>query len=69
VSAPLPSELPRKPMPPCPHPEKRVFRSKAAAARYFRRIRLPAGEKDRLRPYRCQAGDHWHLAHLLRAEQ
>lgn len=58
---PKPSDLVRE-RPQCPTPTKQVFRSKAAARRYQRSMRLPAGSKDRLHPYWCVAG-HWHLTH------
>ncbi|OBC14073.1 hypothetical protein A5784_30695 [Mycobacterium sp. 852013-50091_SCH5140682] len=54
----------------CPTPEKRIYRSKAKANRYQRRRRPPAGEKkDRLYPYMCPCGEHWHLTHQSPALQ
>ncbi|WP_157680139.1 hypothetical protein [Mycobacterium dioxanotrophicus] len=54
----------------CPTPDKRTYRSKAKANRYQRRRRPPAGEKkDRLYPYLCPCGEHWHLTHQSPALQ
>lgn len=44
----------------CSTPDKKRFRSKAAARRWHRRARIL--HKARLHPYWCGAG-HWHLAH------
>lgn len=49
----------------CPHPEKKVYRSRAKARRFERRSMPPVGEKKtRLEPYLCVCGS-WHLAHPL----
>jgi len=45
----------------CPTPYKLSFRSKAAAARWHRRVSM-RGKDTRLYPYQCAAG-HWHLTH------
>ena len=48
----------------CPTPTKRWFRSRAAACKYQRRYQPPAaGQKERLYPYECSGGGHWHLTH------
>jgi len=48
----------------CPTPDKRVYRSKAKAARAQRLARPPVGQvKERLYPYQCRCGA-WHLTHL-----
>lgn len=43
----------------CPTPAKKTFRSRAAAARWHRRVAI--AHKAHLTPYPC--GTHWHLAH------
>lgn len=58
----------REQPPPCPTPEKIVYRSPAHARRAQRERRLPCGLKDHLHPYPCPAG-HWHLTHQTPAEQ
>lgn len=52
----------------CPTPTKRTFRSKAEAARWWRRAYYAHG-KDRLYPYLCPCGAHWHLTHQTPQEQ
>ncbi|GAT13192.1 Gp48 [Mycolicibacterium thermoresistibile] len=52
----------------CPTPDKRAFRSAAAARRFWRRSYIRTG-KHRLHPYRCPGCDHWHLTHQTPAEQ
>lgn len=53
----------------CPTPDKLVFRSAAAARRYWQRSNFTG--KDRLWPYRCPSGgrEHWHLTHQTPDEQ
>lgn len=54
----------------CPTPDKRAYRSKAKANRFQRRTRAPLGtKKDRLYPYECPSGQHWHLTHQKPAQQ
>lgn len=54
----------------CPTPDKHPYRSKAAANRSQRRRYAPPGEhKDRLYPYLCACGRHWHLTHQTPAQQ
>lgn len=61
-----PSDLVRPPKP-CPTPDKNRYRSAAEAKRAHRRsywgTRIHHVDKPRLYPYRCPAGDHWHLTH------
>ncbi len=53
----------RWPHPPCPTPEKKRFRSAAAARRWHtRELTMPTGQKDHLRPYQCPCRA-WHLTH------
>ena len=52
----------------CNTPTKRRFRSQADARRWWRRAYFTQG-KPRLWPYRCPAGDHWHLTHHSPQEQ
>ncbi len=48
----------------CPTPDKRRYRSQADAKRAHRdRYARPGQHKDRLYPYECPSGDHWHLTH------
>lgn len=48
----------------CSTPGKRWFRSRAAACKYQRRYQPPIpGSKERLYPYECSGGGHWHLTH------
>jgi hypothetical protein len=57
-------------VPACPTPDKRAYRSKAKANRFQRRTRPPLGtKKDRLYPYECPSGLHWHLTHQTPAQQ
>ncbi|GAS98831.1 Gp46 [Mycolicibacterium canariasense] len=66
---PKPSDMPaRRPGTECPTPAKHAYRSQARALRAQRALRLPAGQKDHLHPYRCPGG-HWHLTHQTPAEQ
>lgn len=44
----------------CPTPEKQQYRSQADANRNQRRM---PGQRDRLYPYQCPSGQHWHLTH------
>lgn len=54
-------------MKPCPTPTKKRYRSKAAAKRAERLWRPsefnPNPVKERLYPYLCPSGEHWHLTH------
>ncbi|KAB7761785.1 hypothetical protein [Mycolicibacterium mucogenicum] len=53
----------------CSNPEKRWFRSRAAANKYQRRYQPPIpGTKERLYPYECSGGGHWHLTHYTPAQ-
>lgn len=45
----------------CPHPEKAVHRTKAAALKARASVEAQHGIQVGLEPYRC--GDHWHLGH------
>lgn len=54
----------------CPTPDKRAHRSQAAARRFERRRRVPAGApKRRCYPYLCAGGAHWHLTRKTPAQQ
>lgn len=63
-----PSDLvrPPKPPPPCPTPEKHLYRSAAEAKRAHRRsywsTRQQRRDKPKLYPYECVCGA-WHLTH------
>jgi prophage antirepressor-like protein len=46
----------------CPTPDKKQHRSQAEANRWERKFTRRGG-KERLYPYLCAAGDHWHLTH------
>lgn len=47
----------------CPTPDKKVYRSQADANRYQRQKPVGRGTKQRLYPYECPSGEHWHLTH------
>lgn len=47
----------------CPTPDKKQFRSHAEAARFQRDRNMPGRSKNRLWPYECPSGEHWHLTH------
>lgn len=48
----------------CPTPTKKRYRSQAEANRHERQRYARRGQhKDRLYPYECASGGHWHLTH------
>lgn len=54
----------------CPTPDKRQYRSQAAAKRHQRRRYAAPGEhKPRCYPYECECGEHWHLTRQTPAQQ
>ncbi|SRX93607.1 prophage antirepressor [Alicyclobacillus acidocaldarius subsp. acidocaldarius Tc-4-1] [Mycobacterium shimoidei] len=48
----------------CPTPDKKQYRSQAEANRAQRERYARRGDhKERLYPYECPSGEHWHLTH------
>lgn len=54
----------------CPTPDKKWYRSQAEANRHEReRYTGRHGKKERLYPYECPGGGHWHLTHHTPEQQ
>lgn len=48
----------------CPTPDKKRYRSRAEARKSEREFHSGKdGHRDRLYPYECPSGEHWHLTH------